>query len=53
MHVNFGIDVINQIKFENPQLWDDDVQTRAQMILEGAQLEMNTRAIRCRAAWSE
>jgi ribonucleoside-diphosphate reductase beta chain len=22
MHVNFGIDVINQIKMENPHLWD-------------------------------
>ena len=22
MHVNFGIDVINQIKIENPHLWD-------------------------------
>ncbi len=41
MHVNFGIDVINQIKFENPQLWDDDMKNRAsQMILEGTQLEI-------------
>jgi ribonucleoside-diphosphate reductase beta chain len=41
MHVNFGIDVINQIKFENPQLWDDDMKDRAsQMILEGTQLEI-------------
>jgi ribonucleoside-diphosphate reductase beta chain len=41
MHVNFGIDVINQIKFENPQLWDDEVRDRAsQMILEGTQLEI-------------
>ena len=41
MHVNFGIDVINQIKFENPQLWDDEVRNRAsQMILEGTQLEI-------------
>jgi ribonucleoside-diphosphate reductase beta chain len=41
MHVNFGIDVINQIKFENPHLWDDDVRNRAsQMILEGTQLEI-------------
>ncbi|MGC8074379.1 ribonucleotide-diphosphate reductase subunit beta, partial [Salmonella enterica] len=22
MHLNFGIDVINQIKIENPHLWD-------------------------------
>ena len=41
MHVNFGIDVINQIKIENPQLWDADTQQEAiQMILEGTQLEI-------------
>jgi ribonucleoside-diphosphate reductase beta chain len=41
MHVNFGIDVINQIKLENPQLWDADMQALArQMILEGTQLEI-------------
>jgi ribonucleoside-diphosphate reductase beta chain len=41
MHVNFGIDVINQIKLENPGLWDEDMQTLArQMILEGTQLEI-------------
>ena len=41
MHVNFGIDVINQIKIENPQLWDADMQQQAiQMILEGTQLEI-------------
>ncbi|MCZ6658480.1 MAG: ribonucleotide-diphosphate reductase subunit beta [Gammaproteobacteria bacterium] len=41
MHVNFGIDVINQIKLENPSLWDDDMQILArQMILEGTQLEI-------------
>jgi ribonucleoside-diphosphate reductase beta chain len=41
MHVNFGIDVINQIKMENPHLWDEDMQTLArQMILEGTQLEI-------------
>ncbi len=41
MHVNFGIDVINQIKLENPLLWDEEMQdlTR-QMILEGTQLEI-------------
>lgn len=40
MHVNFGIDVINQIKLENPQLWDDSMQALAtQMILEGTELE--------------
>ena len=41
MHVNFGIDVINQIKLENPQLWDQEMQDLArQMILEGTQLEI-------------
>jgi ribonucleoside-diphosphate reductase beta chain len=41
MHVNFGIDVINQIKMENPHLWDEDTQLEArQMILEGTQLEI-------------
>jgi len=41
MHVNFGIDVINQIKFENPGIWDDEVRDCAlQMILEGTQLEI-------------
>jgi len=41
MHVNFGIDVINQIKVENPHLWDDAMQREArQMILEGTQLEI-------------
>jgi ribonucleoside-diphosphate reductase beta chain len=40
MHVNFGIDVINQIKLENPQLWDEEMQDLAtQMILEGTELE--------------
>ena len=41
MHVNFGIDVINQIKLENPRLWDEDMQALAmQMILEGTELEI-------------
>jgi ribonucleoside-diphosphate reductase beta chain len=41
MHVNFGIDVINQIKLENPHLWDQEMQDLArQMILEGTQLEI-------------
>jgi len=40
MHVNFGIDVINQIKLENPELWDEEMQELAkQMILEGTELE--------------
>ena len=41
MHLNFGIDVINQIKLENPQLWTDAFKQEAiQMILEGTQLEI-------------
>ena len=41
MHVNFGIDMINQIKLENPQLWDEEMQTEARnMILQGTQLEI-------------
>ena len=41
MHVNFGIDMINQIKLENPQLWDEAMQTEARnMILQGTQLEI-------------
>ena len=41
MHVNFGIDVINQIKIENPHLWDDEMKSdAAQMILEGTELEI-------------
>ena len=41
MHLNFGIDVINQIKLENPQLWTEQFKQEAiQMILEGTQLEI-------------
>ena len=41
MHVNFGIDVINQIKIENPHLWDEEMKKEAaQMILEGTELEI-------------
>ncbi|MCL4104403.1 UNVERIFIED_CONTAM: hypothetical protein GTU68_047365 [Idotea baltica] len=41
MHLNFGIDVINQIKLENPHLWTEEFQEEAvQMILEGTQLEI-------------
>ena len=41
MHLNFGIDMINQIKIENPHLWDQKMrQEAAQMILEGTELEV-------------
>ena len=41
MHLNFGIDMINQIKLENPQLWTDQMKEEAtQMILQATQLEI-------------
>lgn len=41
MHLNFGIDVINQIKLENPHLWTTDFQAEVkQMVLEGTELEI-------------
>ena len=41
MHLNFGIDVINQIKLENPHLWTESFQQEViQMILEGTALEI-------------
>jgi len=42
MHLNFGIDVINQIKQENPHLWDSEMQQKAvDLITEGTELEIN------------
>lgn len=41
MHLNFGIDMINQIKLENPHLWSEKFQQEvSQMIVEGCQLEI-------------
>ncbi len=41
MHLNFGIDMINQIKLENPHLWTDEMKEQAtQMILQATQLEI-------------
>ena len=41
MHLNFGIDMINQIKLENPELWTDSMKEQAtQMILQATQLEI-------------
>ena len=41
MHLNFGVDMINQIKIENPHLWTPEFQDEvAQMILEGTELEV-------------
>lgn len=40
MHVNFGIDVINQIKIENPHLWTPEFQQEIiNMVREGVDLE--------------
>jgi ribonucleoside-diphosphate reductase beta chain len=41
MHLNFGIDMINQIKLENPHLWTDRMKEEVtQMILQATQLEI-------------
>ncbi len=41
MHLNFGIDVINQIKLENPELWTEAFQQEAlAMIKEATELEV-------------
>ncbi len=41
MHLNFGIDMINQIKLENPHLWTDSMKEQVtQMILQATQLEI-------------
>lgn len=41
-HVNFGIDAINQIKIENPHLWDDEMKQKVtQMIVDGTALEID------------
>ncbi len=40
MHMNFGIDVINQIKLENPQIWTDAFKAEiVDMIREAVALE--------------
>lgn len=40
MHLNFGIDVINQIKIENPDIWTEEFQQEAiGIIKEGVELE--------------
>lgn len=41
MHMNFGIDVINQIKIENPHLWSLDFQKEiTDMIREAVDIEV-------------
>ncbi len=40
MHMNFGIDVINQIKNENPELWTEEFQLEMiDLIKKGVELE--------------
>lgn len=40
MHMNFGIDVINQIKIENPHLWTPEFKEEIiQLVKEGVALE--------------
>ena len=40
IHLNFGIDVINQIKAENPGLWSDEFQEEVrEMLRSAAELE--------------
>jgi ribonucleoside-diphosphate reductase beta chain len=40
MHMNFGIDVINQIKLENPELWTEEFQSEMiELIKTGVDLE--------------
>ncbi len=41
IHLNFGIDVINQIKIENPHLWTPAFQDEVRdMLREAAELEI-------------
>ncbi len=40
IHLNFGIDVINQIKIENPHLWSEEFQNEVRgMLQRAAELE--------------
>jgi ribonucleoside-diphosphate reductase beta chain len=42
MHLNFGVDVINQIKAENPDLWTPEFKVEARrLVLEGMELEID------------
>ena len=41
MHMSFGMDMINQIKLENPRLWDAEMQQECvDMIVQGTALEI-------------
>ena len=52
MHLNFGIDVINQIKLENPQLWTRRSRTRSAHAPRGRRARTPTAGTPCRAASS-
>ena len=53
MHCNFGIDLINQIKLENPQLWTPEFREEIRALFRKAvDLEYATRRTPCRAACS-
>ena len=40
MHCNFGIDLINQLKLENPGLWTEDLRKEvSSLIKQGVELE--------------
>ncbi|MDZ4832767.1 MAG: ribonucleotide-diphosphate reductase subunit beta [Candidatus Melainabacteria bacterium] len=40
MHLNFGVDLINSIKMENPNLWTPEFEQEIiELVLEGVQLE--------------
>ena len=54
MHCNFGIDLINQIKLENPQLWTLRVPRRSPRAVQAARSTSNTPMprTRCRAECS-
>ena len=56
MHCNFGIDLINQIKLENPQLWTPRVQGRDQGLVHegrGTGVRLRRRHHAARRAGSE
>jgi ribonucleoside-diphosphate reductase beta chain len=41
MHLNFGIDVINQIKIENPELWTKEVKEKStELVRKAVELEI-------------
>jgi ribonucleoside-diphosphate reductase beta chain len=52
MHCNFGIDLINQLKLENPHLWTAAFQGRNQGLVRAEPWSWNTdtRKTPCRAA---